>query len=58
MSKWGDYIEGIQSGKEISAIIATGDYLCYKELKSPYRFFLILIFNELFKFKTSDERQH
>ena len=42
---------------EISAIIVT-DYLFYKEPKSPYNFFFIfLIFNELFKFKTSDERQ-
>ena len=47
-----------QDGREISAIIVTGDYLCYKEPKSSYNFFLILIFNELFKFKTSDERQH
>ena len=48
-----------QGGREISAIIVTEDYLCYKEPKSPYNFFfLILIFNELFKFKTSDERQH
>ena len=43
---------------EISAIIVSDDYICYKEPKSPYNFFLILIFNELFKFKTSDERQH
>ena len=42
----------------MSVIIVTDDYLCYKEPKSPYNFFLILIFNELFKFKTSDERQH
>ena len=48
----------IQDGREISAIILADDYLCYKEPKSPYNFFLILIFNELFKFKTSDERQH
>ena len=40
-----------------SAIIVTRDYLCYNEPKNPYNFF-ILIFNELFKFKTSDERQH
>ena len=33
-------------------------YLCYKEPKSPYTFLLILIFNELFKFKISDERQY
>ena len=48
----------LQDGREISAIIVTDDYLCYKERKSPYNFFLILKFNELFKFKTSDERQH
>ena len=47
----------IQSGREISAIIVTDEYVCYKEPKSPYNFFIILIFNELFKFKTSDERQ-
>ena len=40
---------------KISAIILTDDYLCYKEPKSPHNFFLILIFNELFKFKPSDE---
>ena len=48
----------IQGGREISAIIVTDDYLCYKEPKSPYNFILILIFNELFKFKISDEWQH
>ena len=37
----------IQGGREISAIIVTDDYLCYKEPESPYNFFLILIFNEL-----------
>ena len=40
---------------EITAIIVTDDYLCYKEPKIPYNFILILIFNELFKFKTSNE---
>ena len=46
------------AGREISAIIVTDDYLCYKEPKIPYNFFfLILIFNELFKFETSDEWQ-
>ena len=45
-------------GREISAIILTFDFLCYKEPKSPYNFFLILIFNKLFKIKTSDEWQH
>ena len=48
----------MQGGREISVIIVTDDYLCYKEPESPYDFFLILIFNELFKFKTSDEWQH
>ena len=47
-----------QGGREISAIIVIDDYLWYKEPKSPYNFFLILIFNELLKFKTSDEWQH
>ena len=28
-----------QGGREISAIIVTEDYLCYKEPKSPYNFF-------------------
>ena len=48
----------MQGEREISAIIVTEDYLCYKEPKSTYNFFLILIFNELLKFKISDERQH
>ena len=48
----------IQDRRELSAIIVTDDYLCYKEPKCPYNFFHILIFNELFKFTTSDERQH
>ena len=48
----------IQGGREIRAIVLTDGYLCYKEIKSPINFFLILIFNELFKFKTSDEGQH
>ena len=39
----------------ISVIIVTDDYLCYKKPKSPCNFFLILIFNELFTFKISDE---
>ena len=26
----------IQSGREISAIFVTHDYLCYKETKSPF----------------------
>ena len=29
----------IQREREISAIIVTDDYLCYKEPKSPYSFF-------------------
>ena len=48
----------IQSGNGISVIIVTDDYLCYKEPKNLYKLFLTLIFNELFKFKTSDELQH
>ena len=40
------YISIIQSGREISAIILTDDYLGYKERKSPYNLFVILIFNE------------
>ena len=51
-------LQVIQSGREISAIILTDDYLCYKEPKSAYNFFLILIFNELFKFKTLVGWQH
>ena len=47
-----------QDGKGINAIIVTDDFLCYKEPKSPYNFLIILIINELFKFRTSDERQH
>ena len=31
---------GIQSGRENSAINVTGDYLYYKEPKSPYNFLL------------------
>ena len=48
----------IQVAREISAIIVTDDCLCYKEPKSPYNSFLILILNELFKFKTLYEWQH
>ena len=45
-------LKNIESGREISPIIVTDDYLRYKEPNSPYNFFfLILIFNELFKFK-------
>ena len=42
---------------EISAIILTDDYLCYKEPEIPFNVFLILIVNVLFKFETSDEWQ-
>ena len=49
---------GLQGGREISAIILTDDYLCSMEQKVLTTFFLILIFNELFQFKTSDEWQH
>ena len=47
----------VQGVREISVIIVTDDYLCYKEPRSTYNFFLILIFNELFKFKIADERR-
>ena len=40
--------------RRVSATIVTDDYLCYKGPKSPYNFILILIFSELFKFKTWD----
>ena len=54
-----DPILYIQGGREISAITVTDGYLCYKEPKSPYNFFFFLsIVYELFKFKTSDVRQH
>ena len=33
----------IQGGREISAIILTDEYLCYKEPKIPFDFVLILI---------------
>ena len=46
-----------EDGREISVIILTDDYLHYKEPKIPLNFFLILMFNELFKFETSDEWQ-
>ena len=48
----------IQGEREISVIIVTDNYLCYKKPKSPYNFSLILILNDLFTFKTSDEGQH
>ena len=50
-----NYYTGV---REISAITVTDDYLCYKVPKSPYNFFHILTFNELCKFKTSDEWRH
>ena len=37
--------------RKISVITGTDDYLCYKGPKSPYNFFLILIFNKLFSLK-------
>ena len=37
------YIPHIQDGREISAIIVTADYLCYKEPKSPYNFLFSLV---------------
>ena len=48
----------IQGGREISAFIVTDSYLCYNESKVLTTFFLTLIFNELFKFKASEEWQH
>ena len=51
-------VTNIQGVREISAIIVTDNYLCYKEPKNSYNFFLILIFNKLFTFKTLDEWQH
>ena len=30
----------VHGGREISAIIVTDDYLCYKEPKIPYNFIL------------------
>ena len=43
----------IQSVREISAVIVTDDYryLCYKEQKSPYNFFHILIFTNYLRLK-------
>ena len=53
-----NYSISIQCVREIRAIILTDNHLCYKEPKSPCNFFFTSIFNELFTFKTSDERQH
>ena len=51
----------IQSVREISAVIVTDDYryLCYKEQKSPYNFFHILIFTNylILKLRTNDNIQ-
>ena len=41
----------IQSVREISAVIVTDAYLCYKEQKSPYKFFHILIFTNYLRLK-------
>ena len=32
----------IQNGREVSAIIVTGNCLCYKEPERPYNFFFLL----------------
>ena len=40
-----------QDDREISAIIVTDNYLCYKEPKSPYNFFLILILTNYLRLK-------
>ena len=39
MQKGNTHNTYIQGGREISVIIVTDDYLCYKEPKSPYNFF-------------------
>ena len=41
----------IQGVREISAVIVTDDYLCYKEQESPYNFFHILIFTNYLRLK-------
>ena len=43
--------KNIQCIREISAIIVTDDYLCYKELKRPYNFFPILILTNYLRLK-------
>ena len=35
------YTRSIQGGREVSDIIVTDDYLCYKEPKSLYNFFFL-----------------
>ena len=50
------YFNGIlasatQGVREISAINVNDDYLCYKEQKSPYNFFHILIFTNYLRLK-------
>ena len=35
----------LQSVREISVITVTDDYLCYKEPKNPYNFFLFYLTN-------------
>ena len=37
--RYGKYSRPIQSGREISSIILTVDYVCYKEPKRPYNVF-------------------
>ena len=46
----------VQGVREI-IIIVMDNYLIYKEPKSPYNFFLSLIFNELFTFKILDWKE-
>ena len=41
----------IQDGWEISAIIVTDDYLCYKEPKSPYNLFVIITLHNYLSLK-------
>ena len=41
----------IQVVRKISAVIVTVNYLCYKEQKSPYNFFHILIFTNYLRLK-------
>ena len=56
MSYFASFINNIQSGRETSVIIVTDDYVIRNE--KVLTIFLVLIFNELFKFKISDERQY
>ena len=48
----------IQGGREISAILKLKIIYVIRKQNVLTTFFLILIFNELFKFKISDERQY